>query len=415
MKPIYDICVVGGGGHIGLPLCLAFAHAGKNIIALDVHQPTIEKIQSKQMPFFEEGAQELLDQHYGTNFWISSDKESMRQSTFIIIVIGTPVDEHLNPQFGLFKKFFDDIIPYLEPHHHIILRSTVYPGTTSKIDAYLKSQGVSVKISFCPERIAQGKAMTELYSLPQLVAACDASYQHEAEELFSLLASEVIPLAPLEAELAKLFTNTWRYIQFATANQFYQLAEQNGADFYTIYNAITHNYPRTKGFPGAGFAAGPCLFKDTMQLAAFGNNNFFLGHAAMLINEGMPNFIVQELKKSHDLSTKTVGILGMAFKANNDDMRESLSVKLKKIVEVESYRVLCSDIHAQKDSFVSTQQLLTESDIVILGTPHKEYADLTFRPDQVVVDIWNFYKKTGAENEKSFGHRVGGIHSRVSR
>ncbi len=415
MKQIYDICVVGGGGHIGLPLCLAFAHAGKKVIALDVHQPTIEKIQAKQMPFFEEGAQEILNAQYGKNFWITSDKESMRQSTFIIIVIGTPVDEHLNPQFGLFKKLFDDLIPYLEPHHHIILRSTVYPGTTEKIDAYLKSKGVAVKISFCPERIAQGKAMEELYSLPQLVAACDKTYQQEAEDLFSVLASEVIPLAPLEAELAKLFTNTWRYIQFATANQFYQLAEQNGADFYTIYNAITHNYPRTKGFPGAGFAAGPCLFKDTMQLAAFGNNNFFLGHAAMLINEGMPNFIVQELKKSHDLTTKTVGILGMAFKANNDDLRESLSVKLKKIVEVESYRVLCSDIHAHKDSFVSTQQLINESDIVIIGTPHKEYADLTFRPDQVVVDIWNFYKKSGEADEKGFSHWIGGVHSRVSR
>lgn len=414
MNHTYDMCIVGGGGHIGLPLGLAFADAGKRIIALDVHQPTIEKIQSKQMPFHEEGAQELLEKYYGNQFWISSDKNSMRQSKFIIIVIGTPVDEHLNPQFGLFKQLFDDLIPYLEPHHHIILRSTVYPGTTEKIDAYLKSKGVNVKMSFCPERIAQGKAMTELYSLPQLVAACHASYQQEVEELFGLLACEVIALKPLEAELAKLFTNTWRYIQFATANQFYQLAEQNGADFYTIYNAITHNYPRTKGFPGAGFAAGPCLFKDTMQLAAFGNNNFFLGHAAMLINEGMPNFIVQELKKSHDLTTKTVGILGMAFKANNDDLRESLSVKLKKIVEVESYRVLCSDIHVHKESYVSTQQLINEADIVILGTPHREYADLVFRKDQVVVDIWNFYKKAGDADEKGISHWIGGVHSRVS-
>ncbi len=414
MKRAYDVCVVGGGGHIGLPLGLAFAHAGKKVVALDVHQPTIEKIRSKQMPFAEEGAQELLSNHYGTNFWITDDKEVIRQSQFIVVVIGTPVDEHLNPQFGLFKKLFDDLIPYLDPEQHIILRSTVYPGTTEKIHTYLQSKNIPIKVSFCPERIAQGKAMTELYSLPQLVAACDQAYQDEVEALFACLASEVIPLKPLEAELAKLFTNTWRYIQFATANQFYQLAEQNGADFYTIYNAITHNYPRTKGLPGAGFAAGPCLFKDTMQLAAFGNNNFFLGHAAMLINEGMPNFIVQELKKSYDLSTKTVGILGMAFKANNDDLRESLSVKLKKIIEVESYRVLCSDIHAHKDSFVSTQQLINESDIIILGTPHAEYAELTFKEGQVVVDMWNFYKKTGDKNEENFSHRIGGIHSRVS-
>lgn len=202
-------------------------------------------------------------------------------------------------------------------------------------------------------------------------------------------------MTPIEAELGKLFTNVWRYILFSISNQFLQIANQEGLDFYRIYNAITYKYPRAESFPSAGFAAGPCLFKDTMQLAAHANNNFFLGHAAMLINEGLPNYIVQRLKEKYPIHEKAVGILGMAFKANNDDGRESLSYKLKKILEIEAANVLCSDVYADREDFVSPDRLIRESDIIILGAPHREYAGLAIDESKVVVDIWNFYGKGG--------------------
>jgi UDP-N-acetyl-D-mannosaminuronic acid dehydrogenase len=195
--------------------------------------------------------------------------------------------------------------------------------------------------------------------------------------------------------LAKLFTNVWRYIQFSIANQFYQIAVQNGVDFYRIYDAITYKYPRAQNFPPAGFAAGPCLFKDTMQLAAYSNNSFFLGHAAMLINEGLPNFIVQRLKDKIPLKDKTVGLLGLAFKANNDDKRESLSYKLKKILQIEAGRVLCSDVYIKDNDLIPADRLIEQSDIIILATPHKEYAELTIDSNKILVDIWNFYGKGG--------------------
>ena len=211
----------------------------------------------------------------------------------------------------------------------------------------------------------------------------------------SVLTDKIISLSPAEAELAKLFTNSWRYIQFAISNQFYQMAVQHDLDFCRIYDAIRYEYPRSQGFCGAGFAAGPCLFKDTMQLAAFSNNRFFLGHAAMLVNEGLPNFMVERLKGKYGLEDKTVGILGMAFKANNDDKRESLSYKLKKILEIEAKKVLCSDVYIDEEGFVSAEKLIKESDIIVIGAAHKEYKALVIDESKIIVDVWNLYGKGG--------------------
>ena len=394
-KNLYDVCIVGGLGHVGLPLGISLAEAGKKVILYDVNQNAIETVRRGKMPFLEDGAEQILESVLDKTLFLSSDKNVISDSYFVVIVIGTPVDEHLNPRFSMFKKFFDQIVGSIHDEQHIILRSTVYPGTTGKIKQYLEALNKRTKISFCPERIAQGKAIEELRSLPQIVSAFDEAALDEARELFSCLTDEIIFLSPAEAELAKLFTNVWRYIQFSISNQFYQIATQQNLDFNRIYQAIKYKYPRTQGLYGPGFAAGPCLFKDTMQLAAFSNNSFFLGHAAMLINEGLPNFIVQRLKNKYGLKDKVAGILGMAFKANNDDKRESLSYKLKKILEIEAKNVLCTDVYIDEDGFVSPRELVENSDIVIVGAAHREYADLVIGDDKILVDVWNFYGKGG--------------------
>jgi UDP-N-acetyl-D-mannosaminuronic acid dehydrogenase len=393
-KNRYNVCIIGGLGNVGLPLGISLADSGKKVVLYDINQKAIDIVSQGKMPFIEAGAEEILKNVLGKNLFISSDRKVISESYFVVIVIGTPVDEHLNPKFTIFKRFFDEIIDLIRDDQHIILRSTVFPGSTEKIKHYLETKGKLTKVSFCPERIAQGRAMEELRKLPQIVASCDDVSLREAKELFAVLTDEILFLSPIEAELAKLFTNVWRYIQFAISNQFYQIATQQGLDFYKIYNAITHKYPRAQNFPPAGFAAGPCLFKDTMQLAAYSNNSFFLGHAAMLINEGLPNVIVQRLKDKYTLKDKTVGILGMTFKANNDDIRESLSFKLKKLLEIEAKKVFCSDVYIQEEGFVPVQDLIEESDIIILATPHKEYTDLDIK-GKILVDVWNFYSKGG--------------------
>jgi UDP-N-acetyl-D-mannosaminuronic acid dehydrogenase len=255
--------------------------------------------------------------------------------------------------------------------------------------------GLAVDVAFCPERIAEGRAMTELFSLPQIVSGRERRVVDRAAALFGKLTDQIVELEPEEAELAKLFTNTWRYIKFAAVNQFYMIAEGRGLDFERIREGLSHDYPRAADMPGAGFAAGPCLFKDTMQLAAFNDNNFALGHAAMLVNEGLPLFVVSQLDEQHDLSECTVGILGASFKAGSDDIRSSLAYKLKRILAFKSRRVLMTDPYVTVDpELVPLEQVLDEADLLIVATPHPEYRDIV--TDKPVADVWNVIEQDAA-------------------
>jgi UDP-N-acetyl-D-mannosaminuronic acid dehydrogenase len=388
----FDVVVVGGFGHVGLPLAVSLAGKGKRVCALDINATTQEIILRGVVPFKEDGCEPVLNAALAAGtFHTSLDPAVIQRSDVVVIVIGTPVDRHLNPEIEPILGLFRALAPHFVEGQLIVLRSTVYPGTTDKLSRDLAALGLNVDVAFCPERIAEGKAMEELVTLPQIIGADKPSVLARCRELFAPLTADVIELSPLEAELAKLFNNTWRYTLFATANQFYMLANDHGADFYRIHHAMTHNYPRAASMPKPGFAAGPCLFKDAMQLAAFNNNHFYLGHAAMLVNEGLPNYLIDRLKRRFDISSMTIGVLGMAFKANSDDKRESLSYKIKKILAFESRAVLCSDVYIDEPGFVSAGDLIERCDAIILGAPHAEYRDLAIPESKVVVDIWNLW------------------------
>jgi UDP-N-acetyl-D-mannosaminuronic acid dehydrogenase len=389
----FDVCVVGGCGHVGLPLAIVMAHRGLRVAIDDIDTSAVEMVRSGRMPFMEDKAEPMLAEVINRNLIVDDDRTLISRSRIVVVVIGTPVDEHLNPTFHKIHRFFLDTMPYLVDGQCLILRSTLYPGTTEKVDALLRASGRRVHVAFCPERIAQGCAMRELVELPQIVAGCDDEATSVATALFGRIAPSIVPMEPVEAELTKIFANVWRYIQFATANQFFMIATDYGIDFYRIHDALTRDYPRMAGLPKSGFAAGPCLFKDTMQLAAATESRFMLGHAAMLINEGLPDFIVHHMKSRYELQDLTVGILGMAFKGDIDDTRESLSYKLRKILEYEAAAVVCTDPYADDPRLVTLDEALERSDVLVLGAPHSDYRSLVIPDDKPVVDIWNFYGK----------------------
>src|SRR5215510_3398539 len=293
-----DVVVIGGCGHVGLPLAIAFADSGARVGIYDVSEAAVATVNSGQMPFAEPGADEALSRVLGAGRLVASaDPAIVATAEHVIVVIGTPVDEHLNPKQIAITRALGGCSEFLRDGQMLILRSTVFPGVTALVEKMLSKLGRQIEVAFCPERIAEGKAMTELFELPQIVSSRSPSGLDRASKLFGLLTSTIVELSPEEAELAKLFTNVWRYIKFATANQLYMMANDRGLDFERIRRGITVDYPRAADMPGAGFAAGPCLFKDTMQLAAFNNNNFALGHTAMAINEGLPLYLVARLEQ----------------------------------------------------------------------------------------------------------------------
>lgn len=384
-----SLVVVGGCGHVGLPLALAFADAGMNVVAYDINSTVVDLVNSGQMPFDEPDGPEYLGRGVASGrFRASADPSTIEKSDVVIVVIGTPVDEHLNPDPEAVPRAIESFSSRLRKGQLLVLRSTVYPGVTRLVERRLENAGIDVDIAFCPERIAEGKAFTELFDLPQIVSGCSNRAIERSEQLFRRIANDIVVTTPEEAELAKLFTNTWRYIKFAAANQFYTIANDFGVDFERVRHAITFKYPRAADMPGPGFAAGPCLFKDTMQLAAFNNNNFMLGHASMMVNEGLPLYMVSRLEERFDLANTTVGILGMSFKANSDDTRSSLAYKLRRILAFRARKVLCSDYMVRNDSrLIDEGVLLNESDVVIIGAPHSRYKELKI--DKPVIDVWN--------------------------
>jgi UDP-N-acetyl-D-mannosaminuronic acid dehydrogenase len=384
-----DVTVLGGCGHVGLPLGLALADSGLRVTLYDTNLAAVDRVRSGKMPHLEPGAPEILSRTLANGrLTATSDPSSIGLNEHLVVVIGTPVDEHLNPDPQAVVSALEDIADQLVDGQILILRSTVFPGVTRLVERLVERLGKSVDVAFCPERIAEGRAMEELRSLPQIVAARTEKAYLRGAALFGHLTKSIVRVDPEEAELAKLFTNSYRYIKFAAANQLFMMANDFGLDYERIRRAVVEDYPRAADLPGPGFAAGPCLLKDTMQLAAFNNNNFALGQASMQINEGLPLYLVSRIASRYDLDTMTVGILGMAFKGGSDDNRSSLSYKLKRVLKVRAKEVLTTDPFVTVDDSLSPlEQVLERADIIVIGAPHPAYAEAVIT--QPVVDIWN--------------------------
>lgn len=340
----------------------------------------------------EEGGLELLQAILPTGkLGFSSDPAMLKGIPNVILTIGTPIDEFSNPVTGLLTKCIDTLLPYLETGACLILRSTVAPGSTDFLDRYLKGLGKSVHLAFCPERVVQGKAIEEIQTLAQIISGMSPQAVEKAKSIFQKVAPELVEMTPQEAEYAKLICNAYRYIQFAATNQLYMMVESAGLDYNRLLNKMKQGYPRMGHIPRAGFSAGPCLMKDTMQLFAFEKHNFILGQVAMTINEGLPDYIVSQLMKSTKIAGRKVGILGMAFKPESDDIRNSLSYKLKKILRFQGADVFCSDEYVKDKTFLSKEELISVSDVVIVGVPHHSYRSLKPSSSQMVIDIWGTF------------------------
>jgi UDP-N-acetyl-D-mannosaminuronic acid dehydrogenase len=383
-----DVVIVGGCGHVGLPLGIAFADAGLSVTLFDTDAAAVDAVSRGEMPFREEGAEAALATVLAAGrLRASTDAEVVSSAEHVVVVVGTPVDDHLTPDPNAVPATLEALVGQLRAGQHLVLRSTVFPGVTAVVERQLARTGLDLDVSFCPERIAEGHALVELHDLPQIVSGRTERAVARASELFRHLTPSIVVLDVEEAELAKLFTNTWRYLKFAAANQLFMIANDHGLDFERIRAAMAVDYPRAADLPGPGFAAGPCLLKDTMQLATFDSNNFTLGHASVMINEGLPLYLVERMALRFDLPSTRVGILGMAFKGDSDDVRSSLSYRLRRLLRFKAAAVSCTDPYVRDDELVPLEKALSDSDVLVIGAPHRCYAELEV--DVPVIDIWN--------------------------
>jgi UDP-N-acetyl-D-mannosaminuronic acid dehydrogenase len=389
MKSKYDVAVVGGAGHIGIPLSLVLADRGQRTLIYDTNKVALDLLRAGRVPFSEEGAEPLLKKALKSGMLeFTQDPRQLGGVPAVVVTIGTPIDEFHNPNFTLLTRCMETVLPHLTSGQTIILRSTVAPGVTDFLDRYLRKNGPRVGLAFCPERVVQGKGIDEIQTIPQFISATSAPALKVARDLFTKISPLVIEMEPLEAEFGKLICNAFRYITFAATNQLYMMCAQAGVDYIELLEKMRRGYPRMAYIPGPGFTAGPCLMKDTMQLFAFGRHSFPLGQVAMNTNEGLPDFIVDQLRKRMKLRGRRVGILGMAFKAESDDIRDSLSYKLGKILRFEGADVMYSDEYVKDPTFISKEALCRRAEVVVIGVPHSAYKTLRVPKRIDVVDLW---------------------------
>ena len=387
-----NISVIGGAGHVGFALGLIFCSKGFKVSLIDKHKANIKKINSGKIPFLEENSQQLLKKMIRKKkIHATNQLREVINSKFIIVCIGTPINSKFNPNLKSFVNFFYQLKKFLKKDQIVIIRSSIYPGICNKIYKIIKNK--CRNLSYCPERIVQGKAISELPKLPQLVSGKNRKAIQESSKLFRKVCKKIIYTEVIEAELVKLFSNAYRYINFSISNQFYMICQNQNLDFFKIRDIMRDGYSRSADIPMSGFTAGPCLLKDTMQLSSFYNHTFLLGHSAMSINEGIPKFIVSKLEKKFNLKKKIVGVLGLAFKPETDDIRDSLSIKLLQLLKSKKIKTLQSDECFKTKDNINKKDLVKKSDIIIVSTPHKAYKKLKINKKKILVDIWGLIGK----------------------
>jgi UDP-N-acetyl-D-mannosaminuronic acid dehydrogenase len=385
-----------GLGRVGLPLALSFADRGLQVLGVERVRATLEAIEDSRMPFKETGTQELLERVLARgNLRLTQHVADAAEADHIVLTLGTPTHVHIEIDVSQVRHVLDDLLPVLREGHSVILRSTVGPGTTEWVAGYIEQRrgftvGEDLFVSHVPERIAENHFLEEIATLPCIVGGVGAGSGLRAAELFEVFGTEVVQTTPVEAELAKIWTNILRYTQFALPNLLMMECEQYGANVFDVIELINRDYPRG-GMGAPGLTSGTCLRKDFAFSEERSSSPGML-LAVSRVHETVPLFLVEGMKRrlGGSLRDRKVAVLGLTFKRDSDDMRDSLSFKLIRLLERELARVARHDPHAPGES-EPLESALAEADAVVVATNHRAFEDLVPRLPEgtLLVDPWN--------------------------
>jgi UDP-N-acetyl-D-mannosaminuronic acid dehydrogenase len=397
-----DVSVIGLG-RVGLPLALCFADRGLRVIGVDNDPERLAALAAGRMPFSEEGAQTVLERvlEAGTLTTSASPRDAARARD-IVLTLGTPSFSHIEIDMRDIRSVLDDLMPVLEPGHGIVLRSTIAPGTTDFVAGYLTKHrgfaiGEDVFVTHAPERIAAGRFLEEIDTLPCIVGGVGERSGERTAALFSVFGAPIVQTSPVQAELAKIWTNILRYTQFALPNLLMMDCEQYGANVFEVIDLVNRDYPRG-GMAAPGLTAGTCLRKDFAFSEEKSNAPGML-LAVSRVNESVPLFLVQGMaRRLGSLNGRKVAVLGLAFKRDTDDERDSLAHKLIRLLERELTDVAVHDPHVASPT-LSFDEAVDGADAVVIATNHSDFS----RPealdgllqqaqrDCLIVDPWNAF------------------------
>jgi len=395
-----DVSVIGLG-RVGLPLALSFANRGLSVIGIDNDPARLASLSTGTMPFQETGAQDLLDR-VSSNGRLSLSERVVdaAQARHIVITLGTPSFSHIEIDMRDIRSALDDLLGALEPGHALTLRSTVAPGTTDFVAGYLAKHrrfqiGEDVYVAHAPERIAAGRFLEEIDTLPCIVGGVGARSGEVVAELFGAFEAPIVQTTPVQAELAKIWANILRYTHFALPNLLMMDCERYGANVFEVIELVNRDYPRG-GLAQPGLTAGTCLRKDFAFSEERSNAPGML-LAVSRVNESVPLFLVEGIQRRlGSLAGRKLAVLGLAFKANTDDERDSLAHKLIRLLERELADVVAHDPHVATPT-VSLEEAVENADVVVVAANHSEFCDprtlatiaQRASADCLVVDPWN--------------------------
>jgi len=397
-----EVAVIGLG-RIGLPLAISFAERGLTVLGIDKDADRLQAVRDARMPFAEPGAQEALDRvHVAGTLTVSDRVADAATAQHIVITLGTPSFSHVEIDISDIRSALDDLLGHLRDGHTIALRSTIAPGTTEFVAGYLAKHrgfriGEDVFVAHAPERIAAGRFFEEIGTLPCIVGGVGEASGERVGALFSVFGAPIVQTTPVQAELAKIWTNILRYANFALPNLLMMDCEQHGANVFDVIELINRDYPRG-GIAMPGLTAGTCLRKDFAFSEERSNAPGML-LAVSRVNESVPLFLVEGMKRRlGSLNGRKIAVLGLAFKGNTDDERDSLASKLVRLLERELADVAVHDPRVATPT-PPFEEAVAGADAVVVAANHDEFtghdvlravAELAGE-DALVVDPWNCF------------------------
>lgn len=383
MEQLFEISVVGGAGHIGLPLSCYIASFKHKVNIIDNNVEALKKINNKDLPFEEELLDKFLKNAVDSGMNTSMQLKDIEKSDFVIVTLGTSPNKK---DIDLFHNIISNLSECIKNDAVLILRSTLSPSDLEQVKENQNLIRKNILISYCPERIAEGKSLVELPLMPQIIGTDSVEEYKIVENFFNSLSISCIHLSISEAIFLKLFTNTYRYSQFSAVNEFFNIANENGIDFDKVFSVATNSYPRLDSIPSRGFVGGPCLIKDSESfLNSYNTQSSFIASLKTVNNQFMNNII--NICKTEFL-TKEVIFLGLTFKPNSDDLRSSLSLELHNFLIKEGFTLYPVDKFVKHNQvnfkLYKYEEVKDITNNIVVSTNHDYFKDFDLINSKVV-------------------------------